>query len=145
MLKLLELYIMKLQNMNKIPFNTVVFKILYWDLWNGCADDIDEDEFYCFDAFSELFPDKELTSDEKYDIIKDFLSKNIKVLDEITDYTDLEKGYSEETLIIKYNGVIYGIPFYTSSYIGTKCDDDEEFIDDLVEYKKIQVTTYQPK
>lgn len=145
MLKLLELYIMKLQNMNKIPFNTVVFKILYWDLWNGWLDDIDESEFYCFETFSELFPDKELTSDEKYDIIKDFLSKNIKVLDEITNYTDLEKGYSEETLIIKYNGVIYGIPFWTSPYAGTECDDNKEFIEDFDEYEEVQVTTYQPK
>lgn len=131
--------------MNKIPFNIVVFKILYWDLWNGWMDDISEKELHYFEAFSELFPDKKLTPDEKYDIIKDFLNKNIKVLDEITDYTDLEKGYSEETLIIKYNDVIYGIPFWTSGYSGTECDCDEEFIEDFVEYKEVQVTTYQPK
>lgn len=135
---------MKLQNMNKIPFNTLVFKILYWDLWNGWKDDIDEDEFY-FEAFSELFPNKELTLDEKYNIIKDFLSKNVKVLDEITDYTDLEKGYSEETLIIKYNGMIYGIPFWTSPYAGTECESEKEFIDDFEEYEEVQVITYQPK
>jgi len=130
--------------MNKIPFNTLVFKILYWDLWNERKDDIDEDEFY-FEAFSELFPDKELTLDEKYNIIKDFLSKNVKVLDEITDYTDLEKRYSEETLIIKYNGMIYGIPFWTSPYARTECESEKEFIDDFAEYEEVQVTTYQPK
>lgn len=130
--------------MNKIPFNTLVFKILYWDLWNGWKDDINEDEFY-FKAFSELFPDKELTLDEKYNIIKDFLSKNVKVLDEITDYTDLEKGYSEETLIIKYNGVIYGIPFWTSPCAGTECESEKEFIEDFAEYEEVQVTTYKPK
>ena len=131
--------------MNKIPFNTVVFKILYWDLWNGWMDDIDENEFYCYEAFSELFHDEELTPDEKYDIIRDFLNKNIKVLDEITNYTDLYKGYSEETLIIKYNNVIYGIPFWTSGYSGTECDCNEEFIEDFAEYKEVQVTTYKPK
>ena len=126
--------------MNKIPFNIVVFKILYWDLWNGWMDDISEEELHYFEAFSELFPDKELTPDEKYDIIRDFLNKNIKVLDEITNYTDLDKGYSEETLIIKY-----GIPFWTSPYTGTEYEGDEKFIEDFVEYKEVQVTTYQPK
>jgi len=133
--------------MNKIPFNTVVFKILYWDIWSNYSEDIDEfvDYDYDFNDFSELYPNEELELGDKYNIIKDFLEKNIEVIDEIEEYTDLEKGYSEEILIIKYNNVIYGIPFWTSPYAGTECECNEKFIDEFPEYEEVQITTYQPK
>ena len=131
--------------MNKIPINDFVFRILYFDIWQSCPDDLDEYDSDYFNDFSELYQNKELEINEKYDIIKDFLNKNIKIIDEIVDYTDLEKGYSEEVLIIKYNNKLYGIDFFHSPYVGTEWRGNEEFIDECPEYEEVQVTTYQPK
>ena len=134
--------------MVRIPINDLVFSILYWDMWNSCSEDIDEfvDNDYDFDDFSELYPNKELELGDKYNIIKDFLEKNIEIIDEIQEYTDLEKGYSKKVLIIKYNNKLYGIDFFQSPYAGTEelrgCGG---FIDERPEYKEVQVTTYQLK
>lgn len=133
--------------MVRIPINDLVFSILYWEMWNNCAEDIDEfvDNDYDFDDFSELYPNKELELGDKYNIIKDFLEKNIEIIDEIEEYTDLEKGYSESVLIIKYNNKLYGIDFFQSPYAGTELRGCGKFIDEHPEYEEVQITTYRPK
>ena len=133
--------------MVRIPINDLVFSILYWDMWNSCSEDIDEfvDNDYYFDDFSELYSNKELELEDKYNIIKDFLEKNIEIIDEIQEYTYLEKGYSEKVLIIKYNNKLYGIDFFQSPYTGTELRGYGGFIDERPEYKEVQVTTYQLK
>ena len=130
--------------MVRIPINDLVFSILYWYMWR---EDINEfvDNDYDFDDFSELYPNKELELGDKYNIIKDFLEKNIEIIDEIEEYTDLEKGYSENVLIIKYNNKLYGIDFFHSPYVGTELRGCGGFIDERPEYKEVQITTYQPK
>ena len=133
--------------MVRIPINDLVFSILYWDMWNSYSEDIDEfvDNDYDFDDFSELYSNKELELGDKYNIIKYFLEKNIEIIDEIQEYTDLEKGYSEKVLIIKYNNKLYGIDFFQSPYAGTELRGCGGFIDERPEYKEVQVTTYQLK
>lgn len=131
--------------MVRIPINSLVFSILYWDMWNNCPEDIEDvDNEYDFNDFSELYPNKGLELGDKYNIIKDFLEKNIEIIDEIQEYTDLEKGYSENVLIIKYNNKLYGIDFFQSPYAGTELREYGD-IDERPEYEEVQVTTYQPK
>lgn len=132
--------------MVRIPINDLVFSILYWDMRTNCSGDIDEfNNEYDFDDFSELYPNKELELGDKYNIIKDFLEKNIEIIDEIEEYTDLEKGYSEKVLIIKYNNKFYGIDFFQSPHVGAELIGLGRFIDECPEYKEVQVTTYQLK
>lgn len=125
-----------------IPLNDLTLDILL-EIYNFeyCYDLND----YNYDCFSDLYPCKNLNNEDKFEIVKNYLSNNIEILNVITDYYDLEKSYEENVLIIKYKGKLLGIDFYSSIYNGRELDSNVEFIDDLPEYEEVQITTYRKK
>lgn len=96
-------------------------------------------------VFFDLYPCENLDNEDKFEIVKNYLSNNIETLDVITNYYDLEKSYEENVLIIKYKGKLLGINYFSSPYDGHELASNVKFIDDLPEYEEVQTITYREK
>lgn len=137
-----------------IPLNNLTFDILLEICDVGYCYDLDN---YNYDCFSDLLSCENLDNkdklensagldnEDKFEIVKNYLSNNIEILDVITDYYDLEKSYEEDVLIIKYKGKLLGINYFSSPYNGRELASNVEFIDDLPEYEVVQTITYKEK
>ena len=122
--------------MERIPINKLVLDVLNEGCWDY-DDYLDSD----IEDFNEIIPETITDREDKIDFISNFLFKEIEVLDDIVNYRDLEKGYEERTLILKYKDTIFGLD-YTYS-VWTDWNEPKGYIDELPKYKEVQVTTYE--
>lgn len=122
--------------MERIPINKLVLDVLNEGCWDY-DDYLDSD----IEDFNEIIPETITDREDKIDFISNFLFEEIEVLDDIVNYRDLEKGYEERTLILKYKDTIFGLD-YTYS-VWTDWNEPKGYIDELPKYKEVQVTTYE--
>lgn len=125
-----------LEIMERIPINKLMF-----DLLNGGVWDYDIYRYSDIVAFKEVIPETAIEIEDKINTIYAYLSKEILVLDDLVNYRDLEKGYEERTLILKYKGEIYGLDYDYS--VWDNWNTFKGYIDELPKYKEVQVTTYE--
>ena len=122
--------------MERIPINKLVLDVLNEGCWDY-DDYLDSD----IEDFNEIIPETITDREDKIDFISNFLFEEIEVLDDIVNYRDLEKGYEERTLILKYKDTIFGLD-YTYS-VWTDWNEPKGYIDELPKYKEVQVSTYE--
>ena len=122
--------------MERIPINKLVLDVLNEGCWDY-DDYLDSD----IEDFNEIIPETITDREDKIDFISNFLFEEIEVLDDIVNYRDLEKGYEERTLILKYKDTIFGLDYTYSAW--TDWNEPKGYIDELPKYKEVQVTTYE--
>lgn len=122
--------------MERIPINKLMFDLLNGGVWNY---DIYKDSD--IEAFKEVIPKTTVKIKDKINAIYYYLSKKVLILDDLVNDRDLEKGYEERTLILKYKGEIYGLDYDYS--VWEDWNTFKRYIDELPKYKEVQVTTYE--
>lgn len=122
--------------MERIPINKLMFDLLNGGVWNY---DIYKDSD--IETFKEVIPKTAVEIKDKINAIYYYLSKEVLILDDLVNDRDLEKGYEERTLILKYKGEIYGLDYDYS--VWEDWNTFKGYIDELPKYKEVQVTTYE--
>lgn len=123
-------------NVLDFPMNLAVVEYFYYETADYLEDYVD--------VYADWFPEEikgEDHVDEQVDWLADFMDKHLKLVDTVTEYTDLEGGYEDLALIFEVDGKFYGYQFCDSAYDGLEANAAK--LGDCPEYKPVQKTTYE--
>ena len=123
-------------NVLDFPMNLAVVEYFYYETADYLEDYVDD--------YADWFPEEikgDDHIDEQVDWLANFMDKHLKLVDTVTEYTDLEAGYEDLALIFEVDGKFYGFQFSDSTYDGLEANTVK--LGECPEYKPVQKTTYE--
>ena len=123
-------------NVLDFPMSLAVVEYFYYNSADYLEDYVDD--------YADWFPEEikgDDHIDEQVDWLANFMDKHLKLVDTVTEYTDLEAGYEDLALIFEVDGKFYGFQFSDSTYDGLEANTVK--LGECPEYKPVQRTTYE--
>jgi hypothetical protein len=123
-------------NVLDFPMSLAVVEYFYYNSADYLEDYVDD--------YTDWFPEEikgDDHIDEQVDWLANFMDKHLKLVDTVTEYTDLEAGYEDLALIFEVDGKFYGFQFSDSTYDGLEANTVK--LGECPEYKPVQRTTYE--